>query len=147
MEMFAERSCLCGSICVVAVLTCSVAAGAGCGAQGTASRGQRTDVRAAALVAADEPTVLLAGPGWLLHVNSERRGPVAVYLVPKHQGTAADCRGPSGAQLADTHGRGSLYVRGDEMACATAPRRTRLSWHARPLPAADVNREAVASLQ
>jgi hypothetical protein len=145
--MFAERSCLCGSSCVVAVLMCSVAAGTGCGAQGTASRGQHTDVRAAALVAADEPTVLLTGPGWLLHVNSERRGPVAVYLVPKRQGTAADCRGASGAQLADTHGRGSLYVRADETACAMAPRRTLLSWHARPLPAADINREVVASLQ
>jgi hypothetical protein len=140
-----------GRSCLLAFLTCVAGAGIGCGAQNTALRPPRTDVRAAALLVAYEPALLLAGPGWLLHVNNEQRGRVAVYLAPKREGTVADCRLAGGAAPAtesvDAHGRASVYVRTDEVACVAAAKSTRLSWHARTLPAADAQKEAVASLQ
>lgn len=122
--------------------------GLGCGAQAGSQR-PSADVRRAALVRGEAPTMLLAGPGWLLHVNHERRDHVAVFRVAKREGTVADCQGGQGRPLEviEGPGRASLYVRAGEVLCATAPRTMRLSWHAQPLPEPDINREALASLE
>jgi len=146
--MFMERFAY--SLMVSACL--SVLSG-GCGAQVASTGARRTDLRATQFVGASEPRVLLAGPGWLLHVNSERRGAVVVYRVPKKDGTAADCGNPAFAKTAakatikkaDALGRLSLYVRAGEVACAAVPRSARLSWHAQALPFPDATQEAVAS--
>jgi hypothetical protein len=126
-----------------------VGTGLGCGAQAGSQRPPGADVRKAALVRGKAPTMLLAGPGWLLHVNHERREHVAVFRVPKREGTVADCqrgRGDSLEEVMEGPGRASLYVRAGEVLCAAAPRTMRLSWHAQPLTEPDINREALARL-
>lgn len=122
--------------------------GLGCGAQAGSQRSSGADVRRAALVRGEAPTMLLAGPGWLLHVNHERRDRVAIFRVPKQEGTVADCLRGQGVPMGEGlegHGRTSLYVRTGEVVCAAASRTMRLSWHAQPLSEPDINREALAS--
>lgn len=123
--------------------------GLGCGAQAGSQRPPSADVRRATLVRGEAPTVVMAGPGWLLHVNHERRDHVAIFRVPKREGTVVDCqRGQAGPlEVIEGPGRSPLYVRAGEVLCAVAPRTARLSWHAQPLPEADANREALASLE
>jgi hypothetical protein len=133
-------------------VACLVVGAVGCGAQSGSQRGPEIDVRRAAVVSGQAPELLLAGPGWLLHVNHERRGHVTIYRVARRAGTAADCGSvgadPSAvAEAVDTLGRVTLYVRAGEVACARASRSVRLSWHAQPLAAPDLTREALASLQ
>ena len=131
---------------------CLMAGAVGCAAQGGSQRLPEVDVRRAAVVSGDAPELLLEGPGWLLHVNHERRSDVTIYRVARRAGNAADCRS-TGAEMwdttepVDTLGRVTLYVRAGEMACARASRSVRLSWHAQPLAAPDLTREALASLQ
>lgn len=127
--------------------------GAGCGAPMVAQQGRAADVRGAASLRRNQPQMLMAGPGWLLHVNNERRGGLhgfVVYRVQKHQGTAADCGEagaglPAGAEPVEAPGRASVYVRASELVCAASPRRTGVSWHAQPLTEPDALKEALAS--
>jgi hypothetical protein len=129
--------------------------GAGCGAPMVARQGQAADVRGAASLRRNQPQMLMAGPGWLLHVNNERRGGLhgfVVYRVQKRQGTAEDCGAvgaalPAGAEPIEAPGRASLYVRANELVCAASPKRTGVSWHAQPLTEPDALKEAVASLR
>jgi hypothetical protein len=115
--------------------------------------GQGPDVRGAASLRRNQPQVLMAGPGWLLHVNNERRGGLhglVVYRVAKRQGTAEDCGAagvglPPGAEPIEAPSRASLYVRSSELVCAASPRRTGVSWHAQPLTEPDALKEALAS--
>src|SRR5690242_7783429 len=73
----------------MAMAAAMAVAGAGCGAPMTTGPGQGPDVRGAASLRRNQPQVLMAGPGWLLHVNNERRGGLhglVVYRVAKRQG-------------------------------------------------------------
>lgn len=122
----------CGMVFRIAVA--GALGGAGCAAWGGAS-----EVRRTAMVGAHQPAMLQVGPGWLLHVNADRRAPVAVYVATRREGNAVDCVG-GGAEGAQAAGAGvatggllshrqPLYVRPDEVACATVPRAANVAWH------------------
>jgi len=107
-----------------ATVACASTSGAG---------GESTfDMRGSTAVASTEPTLLLAGPARLLHVNADRRMGVTLYRVSRHEGTSADCRAVRQEAVIDWDRESDLLVRKDETICVAAARTTHLSWHARP---------------
>lgn len=102
----------------------------GCAGRTGGWRSAHADLRQTLVVSDPEPRLIVAGPARLLHLRSDRRAPVVVFRVPRHDGTAADCF-TVGTQASSVvmPARGWLEIPKNESMCAMVSRRASLSWH------------------
>jgi hypothetical protein len=104
----------------------------GCAASQTTARVRSADLRGTTRVSTPVPKFLVAGPVELLHVNVDKKAGARFIRVPSQEGAMPDCG--SGAPLA-WNGESDLFVQSGESVCVAVVRDTRISWHARPMPA------------
>jgi len=114
------------------------AGGCATGSEGQIGRMAGHDVHASRHFAGDGAHVLVSGPAWLLHVDVEGRDDLALYAVPRKDGTDADCTsGPTVEKKRLRPGQSNLVnlaVAADETICVAAATNTRTAsvmWHAR----------------
>lgn len=88
-----------------------------------------SDVRGSARVASPGPALLVSGPMKILHVNVDQKVRARFSRV---DGTTGDCH--AGAPLA-WDGETDLILGQGESVCVEVNRATRVSWHARKVPA------------
>ena len=88
-----------------------------------------TDVRGSARVTGPGPALLVTGPIEILHVNVDQKARARFWRADAATG---DCR--TAAPLAWT-GETDLTLRAGEAVCVQVSGDTRVSWHARTLPA------------
>jgi hypothetical protein len=88
-----------------------------------------TDVRGTARLESPGPALLVTGPVEILHVNVDQK---AAARFSRVVGANQDCR--FGQPLA-WNGESDLKLHAGESVCVEVQHRTRVSWHARPLPA------------
>jgi hypothetical protein len=111
----------------------AAASGVGCATGSSAPR----DLRSSARLPTATPSLLVAGPALLMHVDlDDPDDQLVIYAVSRKQGTTADCgAGPAGDSLR-LHPRRTnpvnLVVPADQVACvSSSSRRASIHWHAR----------------
>ncbi len=125
----------------------------GCAGRMGGWRSDHADFRQTLIVSDPEPRLIVAGPARLLHLHSDRSGPVVVFRVPRHDGTAADCF-TDGTQMSSVvmPARGWLEIPKNQSMCAVVSRRASLSWHverfteAAKLPEPDKTRQLAVTV-
>jgi hypothetical protein len=109
------------------------ASGVGCATGSSAPR----DLRSSARLPSATPSLLVAGPALLMHVDvDDPDDQLVIYAVNRKQGTNADCgAGPAGDSLR-LHPRRTnpvnLVIPSEQVACvSSSSRRASIHWHAR----------------
>jgi hypothetical protein len=118
---------------VTAALGLALAAG-GCATGQTTARVHSTDLRGSARVSTPAPVVIVMGPVRLLHVNVDKKAGAHFIRVPHRDGATALADCGNGAPLA-WDGESDLDVGSGESVCVAVNHDTRISWHARQMPA------------
>jgi len=89
-----------------------------------------TDVRGSARVGSAGPALLVSGPIEILHVNVDQK---TAAKFSRLAGTATDCRT---ATPISWNGATDLTLQTGDAVCVQVGHTTRVSWHARTVPAA-----------